>query len=80
MIEDRTTGPAETAASRIDFAVWLKRLNTRNRKVAMRLASGERTNRVAKMFGVCEGRISQLRRELKASWDAFVGEPATAEA
>jgi hypothetical protein len=39
------------------------------------LAAGETTSRVAQRFSVSLGRISQLRRELKAAWEAFHGEP-----
>jgi hypothetical protein len=42
------------------------------------MAVGNRTFEVAKQFGVTDCRISQLRRELAASWKKFVGdEPAT---
>jgi len=47
---------------------------TRNHSMAV----GNRTFEVAKQFGVTDCRISQLRRELAASWKKFVGdEPAT---
>ena len=75
LIEDRNATPAELAASRIDFPAWLDSLSRRDRKLALRLASGESTGRVAKMFRVSAGRISQLRRELMASWLNFVGQP-----
>jgi hypothetical protein len=78
VVEDRRAGPAEVAAARIDFAAWLDTLPRRDRGIAESLAVGNRTSEVAKQFEVCEGRISQLRRELAASWKKFVGdEPAT---
>jgi hypothetical protein len=81
VIEDRRAGPAEVAATRIDFAAWLDTLPRRDRKIAESLAIGSRTSEVAKQFDVSECRISQLRREFAESWGEFVGdEPATAVA
>ena len=74
LIEDRHAGPAETAASRIDFADWLQSLPRRSRRIAETLAAGETTQRTAKRFHVSAGRISQVRRELQDAWDAFQGE------
>ena len=47
------------------------------------LAKGERTSDVARKFGLSNGRISQIRLELAASWRRFVGDaepPAAAAA
>ncbi len=74
VIEDRHVGPADVVRVRLDFAAWLRRLPRRNRQVAQFLAIGNRTSDAARKFGVCEGRISQLRRELSESWQDFVGE------
>jgi hypothetical protein len=74
LIPDQTCTPAELAASRIDFPEWLRTLKPRDRKVAMKLASGEPTGRVAKMFRLSEGRISQVRRELQKAWETFTDE------
>ena len=80
-IPDRTCTPADLAASRIDFPAWLCTLSRRDRKVAQFLAFGNRTGDAARRFGVYESRISQLRKELAASWHRFVGdEPAPAAA
>ena len=78
LIEDRRAGPAETAASRIDFPAWLKTLSTRKRRIAWKLALGETTGKVARLFNLSAGRISQLRRELERSWQSFHGESAVA--
>ena len=78
LVEDRHAGPADTAASRIDIARWLRMLPPRNRRIAKALAKGETTSGVAKQFNVTAGRVSQLRRELQASWQQFQGEPAAA--
>jgi hypothetical protein len=75
LIEDGHATPADLAASRIDFPAWLDTLTRRDRKLALKLATGETTGKVANLFRVSAGRISQLRRELMASWLKFVGEP-----
>ena len=49
-------------------------MSKRKRRIAKALGNGERTKEVAKRFGVSAGRISQVRRELMAAWDAFVSE------
>ena len=73
-LEDKTSTPAETAAIRIDFAVWLDRLTGRSRRIATTLAVGEGTRDTARKFGLTEGRVSQLRGELKLNWEKFQGE------
>ena len=74
LIEDRTAGPADTAAARIDFAAWFRSLVRRQRRIARTLAHGETTSTVARMFGVSAARVSQVRSELADSWAAFQGE------
>jgi hypothetical protein len=74
IVEDRHAGPSETARVRIDFAGWLKTLRRRDRRIAMALAGGETTGRAAQMFKLSESRVSQLRRDLKGTWDKFIGE------
>ncbi len=74
LLEDRRAGPAETAAARIDFGEWLRRLPRRRRRIAEVLATGESTKRVARRFRVSPGRVSQIRRELKRCWDDFQGQ------
>jgi hypothetical protein len=81
LVEDRHAGPAEIAACRMDFSAWLRSLPVKLRKVAKVLAAGETTRAAAKRFGVCDGRISQIRKELKSAWQRFQGEgPAVAAA
>lgn len=78
LVEDPTCTPAELAASRIDFEAWLRRLPRRKRRIASMLAAGETTKESAKKHKLTPGRVSQLRRELAASWDEFHGEPEQA--
>ncbi len=74
LVEDRRTGPAETAAMRIDFAEWLRQLPERKRQIAEALGSGDTTGAVAERFNISPGRVSQMRRELHESWITFHGE------
>jgi hypothetical protein len=69
LVEDRHATPADTARVRIDFGAWLRTLPRRDRKVAIDLAAGDRTIDVARKYGLSEGRISQLRKELHLSWE-----------
>ncbi len=78
LVVDRHATPAEIAAVRIDFRDWLDGLPKPKRRVALSLAGGETTCGAAELFGVSEGRISQLRRELAQSWQAFTATPAAA--
>jgi hypothetical protein len=75
LVEDRHARPAETAAARIDVAAWFRSLSRKKRRVVRKLAQGETTGSVARMFGLPAGRVSQLRRELAESWEEFQGEP-----
>ena len=74
LVEDGRAGPAETAAARLDFAAWLRRLPARLRKVALALGAGETTKDAAEQFHLSPARVSQLRRWLKTNWDSFQGE------
>ncbi len=78
IIEDRHAGPADVARVRLDFAALLETLSRRLRKITEMLATGESAGKVAKRFRVSPGRVSQMRRELCASWQSFQGEPAAA--
>ena len=74
LVEDHRTGPAETAAARLDIAAWFASLPLRNRAVASALASGDGTGEVAAANGLSESRVSQLRNELRTSWLSFQNE------
>jgi hypothetical protein len=52
----------DLAAFRVDFAVWLRTLTRRDRKIIGAMVSGDGTTGVAGRFGISPGRISQLRR------------------
>jgi DNA-directed RNA polymerase specialized sigma24 family protein len=71
LIENDRTPVPDQAAFRCDFPEWLGSLSARDRRIVDNLAAGERTGDVARRFGVSAGRISQMRGQLKESWDAF---------
>lgn len=74
LVEDRTSGPDQIAATRIDFAAWLKSLPRMKRQIAKTLATGETTKKAARKHRVSPGRISQVRKELLEAWESFIGE------
>ena len=78
LTEDRKANPADVAACRIDFRNWLSRLKRFKRQVALRLARGDSTSEAARYFRLSRARISQLRQELRASWNEFQAVPAAA--
>ena len=79
LTDNRRTPVPDQAAFRIDFPQWLASLSARDRRIVDELAAGERTGVVAQRFGVSAGRVSQLRKELKESWEEFVGDDVTLE-
>jgi hypothetical protein len=76
IVEDRRSGPAETAVARLDFRAWLQALPPRRRRAARLLARGETTQETARRLRVSAARISQMRRELESDWRRFQNEPA----
>jgi hypothetical protein len=75
LVQDRRSSVLDQVAAKLDVAAWFKTLRQRTRRVAADLATGCTTSEVAKKYGVTASRISQLRRELAVSWQAFQGEP-----
>lgn len=73
LVEDNRSTPAEIAGCKIDFGDWQRRLSSPLRRIAKTLATGECTSSAAARHGVSPGRISQIRRELKQSWELFQG-------
>jgi hypothetical protein len=74
LVADHRCGPFDIVRTKLDFAAWLQSLPLRLRRIARFLAAGQRTSDAARKFGVSEGRISQLRGELKRGWEEFVGD------
>ncbi|MCE9552488.1 MAG: hypothetical protein K8T91_03800 [Planctomycetes bacterium] len=74
LIAKRRDSIPDAAAMRVDFAVWLKTLCHRDRRIIFALIAGERPSTLADRFGVSNARISQLRRRYEREWHVFQGE------
>jgi hypothetical protein len=74
LTDNTQTPPPDAAAFRIDFAAWLVRLAERHWRIVNAMAQGERTQDLARRFGLSPARISQLRREFLNNWQRFHGE------
>jgi hypothetical protein len=75
ILADNTLTPVlDQVAFRLDFPVWLNIQNRRKQALAKFLALGHTATEAAGRFRVSIARISQLRRELEVSWQAFQGE------
>jgi hypothetical protein len=79
-LHDSTKSPPdEMAALRIDLPRWLATLGTRDRRIALDMALGFRTQELAAAYRLSAARVSQLRRQFHRSWRQFQGElPAPA--
>jgi hypothetical protein len=80
LVENARTPVADQVAFRLDFPAWLSGLSARNRKIVNELALGERPGDVARQFRVSAARISQLRGELRESWEEFTDDETTVAA
>jgi hypothetical protein len=78
--DNMQTPVPDQAAFRQDFPRWLRRLGSHKRRVAEKMLMGERTTDLAQKFGVSQGRVSQLRREMEADWRQFHGDESKPEA
>ncbi len=78
--DSHQTSPADAACFRIDFERWLEELPDRHRQLALALADGDRPGDIAKRLSVSQGRVSQLRCELREAWAVFQGESESSPA
>jgi len=74
LIENTVSPVPDQVQFRCDFPAWLTTHSRRDRKMAVEMAKGERTNALAQRFKVSPGRVSQLRRELYESWEKFTSD------
>jgi len=74
-LHDNMVSPVpDQVCFRLDFPRWLATLSERNRRLAEEMALGHHTKELARKYGVCPARISQLRREFHTDWTRFCGE------
>jgi hypothetical protein len=71
LAEDKRASVADQVAAKMDVRAWFATLTKRMKEIAKDLALGCSTSEVAHKYGVTAGRISQLRRSLEESWEAF---------
>ncbi len=72
---DNTRSPVpEQVHFRLDFPAWQRTLEPKKRRISSAMAVGHRTLDLAIRFKVSQGRISQLRQELRNSWREFIQE------
>lgn len=64
----------DAVAFRIDYPAWQRTLAPEKRRITNAMAVGHRTLDLAVRFKVSQGRISQLRQELRQSWREFISE------
>jgi hypothetical protein len=72
--DNTVTPPDEAAAFRIDWPAWLLTRTERDRRLIDQMALNERTQVLARRFGISPSRVSQLRREFHDDWLSFLGE------
>ena len=76
-LRDNTVSPVpDQVAFRVDFAAWRRKRTERDRRIIDSMVTGESTTRLARLFGVSQARISQLRREYCTDWHTYCGEVA----
>ena len=68
-----TEDPSETALRNIDYLAFLSTLATRERQIFSCIADGWRGLDIAKKFGISNGRIVQIKRELGKKIREFMG-------
>ncbi len=74
LVDNTATPVADAAAFRLDFPAWLASLRRRDRDLIKFLSLGNSPRETAQRFRVSQARISQLRAELRSSWQQFQGE------
>ncbi len=67
----RDTAIPDQVSFRIDIPRFMNTLTSRQRRIAVDLASGMTTNETAEKYGVTAGRVSQFRRQFKERYEAF---------
>ena len=73
LAEDNSISPADQAIFHLDYQTWLAGLPEKKRWVAELLALGHEGFVVARLVGIAQSRVCQLRHELEDSWQALQG-------
>ncbi len=79
--DNRRTPILDQVSFRIDFPAWFNQLSQRQREIARKLAFSYPVKEIARRYRLTAGRISQIRTELRESWEAFTADsPAKSHA
>ena len=71
-LADNTVSPVpDQVQFRLDFPAWTRSRSHRDRQLIQEMAEGERTQKLAKRFGLSPARISQLRRDFHDDYERF---------
>lgn len=80
-LTDNTVSPViDQVQFRCDFPAWTKSRCRRDRRLIHDMATGERTQDLARRFHLSQARVSQLRREFKDDYDRFCDSAVAAPA
>lgn len=74
LVDNRQTPIPDQVIFRLDLSAWLISRTDRDRRIIEKMAMNERTLDLARLFGLCPARISQLRREFHDDWARFCGD------
>lgn len=74
LVEDKRASVPDQVAAKLDVRAWWNTLTNRMKEIAGDLAIGSSTKEVAVKHKVTAGRVSQWRRLLLDSWNAYQGE------
>jgi hypothetical protein len=74
LVEDKRASVPDQVVAKLDVRGWFSTLTTRMKEIARDLAIGCSTKEVAVKHKVTAGRVSQWRRLLLDSWNAYQGE------
>lgn len=72
--DNRQTPVPEQVCFRLDFPAWLVTRTSRDRQIIEKMSINDRTQDLARKFGLTPGRISQLRRDYCEDWSRFCGD------
>lgn len=74
LVADKRANPADLATARLDFRAWFQSLPALHRRIVDAWVDGMPGKEIAKLVGLTAGRISPLRKELRASYALFVAD------
>ena len=75
-LADNTISPVpEQVTFRLDFPHWLSTYSDRDRRMALDMMIGERTQDLAEKYALSAGRVSQMRMQFHDGWQRFQDGP-----